>query len=152
MAHRLCTGQRGNADFCSRRVRCKNRALCITKIKRNDFSNLSAFPEIWRPSWFGGLVYDDVLGLRPSLTWPNFFPIVHDRDKIINREQSETNQNDENAMCVYVSEYLRVCFRLYEDWLRPFLNIYGHSAKEAIQLRIRANETKWEQFPRNRLT
>ena len=26
------------------------------------------------------------------------FPIVHDKDKFINREQSETNQNDENAM------------------------------------------------------
>ena len=44
-----------------------------------------------------------------------FFPIVHDSDKFSNREQSETNQNDENAMCDYLSEYLRMCFRLYED-------------------------------------
>ena len=28
-----------------------------------------------------------------------FPPIVHDRDKFSNREQSETNRNDENAMC-----------------------------------------------------
>ena len=34
-----------------------------------------------------------------------FFPIVHDRDKFSNREQSETNGNDENAMCDYSSEY-----------------------------------------------
>ena len=37
--------------------------------------------------------------------------------------QSETNRNDGNAMCDYLSEYLRMCFRLYEDSSRPFLNI-----------------------------
>ena len=51
------------------------------------------------------------------------FPIVHDRDKFSNREQSETNRNDENVMCDYLSEYLRKCFRLYEDSSRPFLGI-----------------------------
>ena len=34
----------------------------------------------------------------PSPTWQNIFPIVHDRDECSNREQSETNRNDENAM------------------------------------------------------
>ena len=53
--------------------------------------------------------------LSPSPTWPNIFPIVHDRDKFSDREQSETNRNDENAMCNL--------FRLYEDSSRPFLNI-----------------------------
>ena len=28
-----------------------------------------------------------------------FFPIVLDRDKLCNREQSETNRNNEIAMC-----------------------------------------------------
>ena len=37
--------------------------------------------------------------------------------------RSETNRNNENAMCDYLSEYLRMCFRLYEDISRPFLNI-----------------------------
>ena len=32
------------------------------------------------------------------------FPIVHDRDKFNNHEQSETNRNDDNAMCDYISE------------------------------------------------
>ena len=43
------------------------------------------------------------------------FPIVHDRDKFNNHEQSETNRNDDNAMCDYISECLRMYFRLYED-------------------------------------
>ena len=51
----------------------------------------------------------------PSPIWPNIFPIVHDRDKLSNRKQSETNRNDENPMCNYLFEYLRMCFRLYED-------------------------------------
>ena len=50
-------------------------------------------------------------------------PIVHDSDKYSNREQPETNRNDENAMCDYLSEYLRMCFRLYEYFLRLFLDI-----------------------------
>ena len=33
------------------------------------------------------------------------------------------NRNDENAMCDYLSEYLRMCFRLYEDSSRPLLTI-----------------------------
>ena len=45
------------------------------------------------------------------------------RDKFGYRKQSETNRNDENALCDYSSEYLRVCFRLYEDSSRPSLNI-----------------------------
>ena len=52
-----------------------------------------------------------------------FFSIVHERVYFNNREQSKTNQNDENAMCDYLSEYLRICFQLYEDSPRPFLNI-----------------------------
>ena len=39
-----------------------------------------------------------------------FFSIVYDQGKFSNREQSETNRNDENAMCEYFSEYLRMCF------------------------------------------
>ena len=46
-----------------------------------------------------------------------FFPIVHDRDKFSNREQSETDRNDDNPMCDCLSEYLRLCFRLYGDSL-----------------------------------
>ena len=42
--------------------------------------------------------------VSPGLTWMNVFPIVHDRDKFSNREQSETNRNDENAMCDYFSK------------------------------------------------
>ena len=61
-----------------------------------------------------------------------FFRIVHERDKFSNREQSETNRNDENATCDYLSEYLRMCFRLYEDSSRPFLNIYGHCERSKI--------------------
>ena len=38
-------------------------------------------------------------------------------------EQSETNRNDDNAICDNLSEYLRKCFRLYEDSSRPFLYI-----------------------------
>ena len=53
-------------------------------------------------------------------TWPNIFPIVHDRDRFSNREQSGTNRSDENAMC---DEYLRMCFRINEDSSRPFVNI-----------------------------
>ena len=41
-----------------------------------------------------------------------FFSIVYDQGKFSNRKQSETNRNDENAMCDYFSEYLRMCFRL----------------------------------------
>ena len=52
-----------------------------------------------------------------------FFPIVHDRDKFSNCEQSKSNRNDENAMCDYLSEYVRVCFRLYKDSSPQFLNI-----------------------------
>ena len=63
------------------------------------------------------------LELSPGPTWPNIFPIVHDRDKFSNREQSETNRNDENAMCDFLSQYLRMCFRLYEDSSRLFVNI-----------------------------
>ena len=52
-----------------------------------------------------------------------FFLVVRDRDKFSNREHSETNRNNENVMCDYLSEYLRMCFRLYKDSSRPFLNI-----------------------------
>ena len=38
-----------------------------------------------------------------------YFPIVDDRDEFSNREQSETNRNDENAMCYSFTEYLRMC-------------------------------------------
>ena len=51
------------------------------------------------------------------------FPIVHDRDKFSNREQSETNRNDENAICDYISEYLRTCLRLHDDSSRQCLNV-----------------------------
>ena len=61
--------------------------------------------------------------LSPDPIWPNIFPIVHDRDKISNREQSKTNRNTESANCDYLSEFLRICFRLYKDSSRPFLNI-----------------------------
>ena len=61
-----------------------------------------------------------------------YFPIVHDRDKFSKHKQSETNRNDENATCDYLSEYLQMCFRLYEDSSRPFLiilrTICGHIA------------------------
>ena len=50
-------------------------------------------------------------------------PIVRDRDKFNNREQSETNRKDENSMCDYSSEYLRMCFRLDEESSRPYLDI-----------------------------
>ena len=60
-----------------------------------------------------------------------FLPIVHDRDKFSNREQSETNRNDENAMCDYLSEYIRMCFRLYEDPPRLSLTILQTLCKQS---------------------
>ena len=47
------------------------------------------------------------------------------RVKFSDRGQSETNRNDENAMCDYFSEFLRMYFRLglYEGSSRSFLNI-----------------------------
>ena len=59
-----------------------------------------------------------------------FFPIVDNRDKFRNREQSETNRNDKSAMCDYLSDYLRMCFRLYENSSRPFLNILQTLCKQ----------------------
>ena len=41
------------------------------------------------------------------------FPIIHDRDKFSNREQSEPNRNDGNALCDYLYEYIRMGFQLY---------------------------------------
>ena len=61
-----------------------------------------------------------------------FFPIAHDGDKVSNREQSEINRNDENSMCDYLSEYLRMCFRLYEDSSRPFLNIFQGTLRSKL--------------------
>ena len=61
--------------------------------------------------------------LSPAPICPNSFPIVLDRDKFNNCEQSETNRNDENAMCDYLSKYLRMCFGFYEDTSRSFRNI-----------------------------
>ena len=87
--------------------------------------------------------------LSPCPTWPNIFTIVQDRNKFSNREQSETNRNDGYAMCDYSSEYLRMCFRLYEDSPRPFLNIVRTLVNEARKVRI--NKTKREQFPKNRV-
>ena len=48
---------------------------------------------------------------RSHLVDYQVFPAVHDRDKFSNREQSETKRDDENAVCDYLSEYLRMCFR-----------------------------------------
>ena len=53
-------------------------------------------------------------------TWPNIFPIVHDRDKFSNLKPIGMTKK---ATCYYLSEYLRMCFRLYEHSSRPFLNI-----------------------------
>ena len=44
-----------------------------------------------------------------------FFPLVHDRGKFGKCKQCETNRIDEKAMCDYLSEYLRMCFRLFGD-------------------------------------
>ena len=66
------------------------------------------------------------ISTKPRSHLAQIFPIVHDRDKFSDREQSETNQNDENAMCYYLSEYLRMCFQLYEDSSRPFLKVSEH--------------------------
>ena len=51
------------------------------------------------------------------------FPNVHDIHESCNREQSETNRNDGNEMCDYLSECLQMCFRLFEYSSGPFLNI-----------------------------
>ena len=59
---------------------------------------------------------------KPRSTWPNIFPIVNDTDKFSNHEQSETNWNDGNALCDFLSELLRMFYRLFEDSSRPFLN------------------------------
>ena len=69
------------------------------------------------------IIMHTIVKLSPGPTRPNIFPIVHDRDKLSNRDQPETNRNDENAACDYFSEYLRMCFRLHEDSSRPFLNV-----------------------------
>ena len=64
-----------------------------------------------------GIVAREMLprAFSPGPTWSVIVPIVNDRDKCSNRGQSQTNRNDENVMCDYLSEYLRMCFRLYED-------------------------------------
>ena len=46
-------------------------------------------------------------------------------------------------MCDYLSEYLRMCFRLYEDLSWPFVEILRTFCKWS------KNKTKWEQFLRN---
>ena len=63
-----------------------------------------------------------------------FLPIVQDKTKF--SERSENNRNDKNATCDYLSENLRMCFRLNKDSSRPFINIYGQFADEARQLKI----------------
>ena len=45
----------------------------------------------------------EVSVLSRGSTWPICPPIVNDRDKFSNRKQSETNRNDEIAMCDYLS-------------------------------------------------
>ena len=60
---------------------------------------------------------------------PNIFPIVHERDRFNNREQSETNRNDENAMCYYLSEYLRKCYM--KNHFDHFWTFFVHFAIEA---------------------
>ena len=91
--------------------------------------------------WFNickSIIWD----LKPRSHFAEYvFAIVHDRDKFINREQSETNQNDEIATYDYLSEYIRMCFRLHKDSSRPFLNI--------LRTFCERSKTKWEQFPRN---
>ena len=71
-----------------------------------------------------------IFGLSPSPTWPNIFPIVCDGDNFSNREQYETNWNNENAACDYLSKYLRMFFRLYEDSSRPFLKVLQSKVAE----------------------
>ena len=85
--------------------------------------------------------------LSPCPTWPNIFRIDHEILQFSDREQSETNRNDENAMGDYLSEYLRMCFRLHVDLPWPFLNILWTLCKKKRYPMI--NETNWEQFPRN---
>ena len=61
--------------------------------------------------------------IKDEMHLAEFFLVGHDRDKFSKREQPEINRNYENAMCDYFSENLRMCFRIYEDSSRPFLNI-----------------------------
>ena len=98
-----------------------------TECQVNLFSAINATESITAVTYWSGMQFfakPDSFGLKTqSHLAEYFFPIVHDRDKFSNREQSERNWNDENAMCDYLSKYLRMCFLLYEDLSRPFLNI-----------------------------
>ena len=87
---------------------------------------------------------DSQLKLRSHFA--EYFPIYYDRDKFSNREQYETHRNGENAIlvCDHLSEYLRMCFRLYEDSSRTF---HRHFEKKAIYLSIQ--NTKCEKNQRN---
>ena len=72
-----------------------------------------------------------------------FSPILHDRDKFSNCEQYETFRNDENGMCDYLSEYLRMCFRLYEDYI--FVTIISEHFTDILRneaRNLRINKTK----------
>ena len=70
-----------------------------------------------RPSLFVKLI--------PGPTWSKKIWSLMIRVKFSDRGQTETDRNDENAMCDYFSEFFRMHFRLglYKGSSRSFLNI-----------------------------
>ena len=60
-----------------------------------------------------------------------FFPIDHHRGIFCNREQSDTNRNDENAVYDYLSECLQRVSKYMKIHHDRFCIFYGHFANES---------------------
>ena len=79
------------------------------EVTRAFFSTISTISTIWQflIKTHPHRILSDVTVLikHRSYLAKYFFPIVYNKDKFSNREQSGTNRNDENAMCDYLPEY-----------------------------------------------
>ena len=56
--------------------------------------------------------------LSPGLTWPNICPIIYDRDKLSNHEQSEINRSDDIPILSPGSTWPNICFSDFPKMLR----------------------------------
>ena len=94
-----------------------------------------------------GRAHACVTGSSPVPLGRICFPIDHDRNKLNNREQSETNRNDE-ILCVIIYPNIYECVsdytKIHHDRLCTF---YGHYANEARKMRINdQNENSFEKY------
>ena len=69
-------------------------------------------------------LHNEIVNKAPVPLGRIFFPIVYDIDKFSNRENNlkpiGMMTKHHGALGDYLFEYLRICFRLYEDSSRPF--------------------------------